>query len=172
MKKALKLAQKAQDLDEVPVGALIVQDGKIIGRGYNRRQTRQNPLEHAELMAIAQASRKLKSWRLENCTLYVTLEPCPMCAGAVIQSRVSRVVFGAYDAKGGAVCSVDSLFDLQGWNHHPEWTGGILQDICASVLKEFFRKKRFLHKQEKRMKTQAVQAAADTEDKNREGDHD
>lgn len=150
MRSALRLAKKAESLDEVPVGAVIVKDGKILAKGWNRRQTKQNPLEHAEVMAIQCACRKLKSWRLEGCDLYVTLEPCPMCSGAIIQSRIEHVYFGAFDPKGGAVASVVSLFDLPQWNHHPMWEGGILEDECSMILKQFFKRKRELKKQEKR----------------------
>lgn len=152
MKSALRLAQKAEVMDEVPVGAVIVHEGRIIGRGYNRRQTKQNSLEHAELMAIAQACRKLGSWRLEGCDLYVTLEPCPMCAGAIIQSRVRKVYFGAFDAKGGAVGSVTNLFELPQWNHHPDFEGGLLEDECSKILKDFFRAKRQKKKLEKKLR--------------------
>ncbi len=150
MRRALQLAQKAQDQDEVPVGAVVVYNQKIIGRGYNRRQTKQNALEHAELMAIAQACRKLHSWRLEDCTLYVTLEPCPMCAGAIIQSRLTRVIFGAYDPKGGAVAHEPWLLDLSKWNHHPTWKGGLLEEECSTLLKSFFQKKRLQKKLQKK----------------------
>lgn len=142
MKSALRLAQKAAEMDEVPVGAVIVKEGKIIARGWNRRQQKQNALEHAEVMAIEQACRKLQSWRLEGCTLYVTLEPCPMCAGAIIQSRLDKVVFGAFDLKGGAVGSVVNLLEVKQWNHHPQWQGGILEDLCSEKLKTFFKQKR------------------------------
>ncbi|MBF0578607.1 nucleoside deaminase [Erysipelotrichaceae bacterium RD49] len=152
MKSALRLAQKAEVMDEVPVGAVIVHEGRIIGRGYNRRQTKQNSLEHAELMAIAQACRKLGSWRLEGCDLYVTLEPCPMCAGAIIQSRVRKVYFGAFDAKGGAVGSVTNLFELPQWNHHPDFEGGLLEDECSKILKDFFRAKRQKKKLKKKLR--------------------
>ncbi len=149
MKRAIGLAKKAQDQDEVPVGAIVVHNNHIIGRGYNRRQAKQNALEHAELMAIAQACRKLRSWRLENCTLYVTLEPCPMCAGAIIQSRIAHVVFGAYDPKGGAVAQTPNVLDLPKWNHHPTWQGGILEEECSTLLKSFFQEKRLRKKQQK-----------------------
>lgn len=142
MKRAIRLAQKASRGQEVPVGAVIVRDGEIIGRGYNRRQSRQNALEHAEIMAIAQACRKTGSWRLEGCTLYVTLEPCPMCAGAIIQSRIKRVVFGASDPKGGAVISVVRLFDQPQWNHHPIYVSGLLETECSALLKSFFARRR------------------------------
>ncbi len=154
MRSALRLAKKAEEMDEVPVGAVIVHDGKIIGRGYNRRQAKQNSLEHAELMAIAQACRKLGSWRLEDCDLYVTLEPCPMCAGAIIQSRIRKVYFGAYDAKGGAVGSVTNLFELPQWNHHPAFEGGIMQAECSRILKDFFKAKREKKKLEKKLRQQ------------------
>lgn len=151
MHSALRLAKKAENLDEVPIGAVIVKDGKILARGWNRRETKQNAMEHAEVMAINSACRKLNSWRLEGCDLYVTLEPCPMCSGAIIQSRIENVYFGAFDAKGGAVASVTSLFDLPQWNHHPHWEGGILEEECAAILKEFFRHKRELKKQAKKL---------------------
>lgn len=151
MRSALRLAKKAESLDEVPVGAVIVHNGKILAKGWNRRQTKQSSLEHAEVMAIQSACRKLKSWRLEGCDLYVTLEPCPMCSGAIIQSRIENVYFGAFDPKGGAVASVVSLFDLPQWNHHPKWEGGILEEECSTVLKQFFKRKRELKKQEKKL---------------------
>lgn len=161
MAQALRLASKAEAIDEVPVGALVVHKGNIIGRGYNRRQTKQNPLEHAEIMAIQQASRKLKSWRLEDCDLYVTLEPCPMCAGAIIQSRIANVYFGASDPKGGAVHSVTSLFDLPQWNHHPNWQSGIMEQECSDILIQFFRNKRILRKQEKQKRKLEKEQTAD-----------
>lgn len=160
MKRALHLAGRAQAMDEVPVGAVVVWNGTIIGRGWNRRQTRQNPLEHAELMAIAQAARKLKSWRLEGCTLYVTLEPCPMCAGAIVQSRLERVVYGARDPKGGAVDSVMSMFEIPSWNHHPIWQGGLLEEECSSLLRTFFKEKRRQKKQEKAARRAAEDSAS------------
>lgn len=150
MKAAIRQACKARASDEVPVGCVIVKDGKIIGRGYNRRETRQLPFEHAEIMAIAQAARKLKSWRLEDCDLYVTLEPCPMCAGAIIQSRIRNTYFGAFDPKGGAVFSCVQLFDVSQFNHHPAAYGGILEEECAGLLKDFFREKRKKSKEAKR----------------------
>lgn len=152
MKQAITQARKALHNDEVPVGCVIVYQDQVIGRGYNRRETRQLPFEHAEMMAIAQACRRLKTWRLEDCTLYVTLEPCPMCAGAIIQSRIPQVVFGAYDPKGGSVTSCISLFDIPQYNHHPSYRGGVMEEECASLLKDFFRKKRQRQKEEKRRK--------------------
>jgi tRNA(adenine34) deaminase len=142
MRRALGLAQSASGLDEVPVGAVIVKDGIVIGEGYNLRETKRSVLSHAELEAIHQANQKLNSWRLTGCTLYVTLEPCLMCAGAIYQSRIDRVVFGAPDPKAGAT---GSLYDIQSdarLNHRFTVTGGILADECGQVLKDFFRKKR------------------------------
>ena len=141
MKEAIRQAKKALALKEVPIGCVIVYEGKIIARGYNRRNTDKNTLSHAELNAIKKASKKQGDWRLEGCTMYVTLEPCPMCAGAIINSRIDRVYFGAYDPKAGAF---GSLLDLNtyGLNHKPEIVGGILQDRCSLILKEYFQAKR------------------------------
>ena len=143
MKKALELAQIAAEQGEVPVGAVVVKKstGEIVGRGFNRREYGRSPLTHAEMVAIEQASRRLGGWRLIDCELFVTLEPCPMCAGAMINSRVERVVFGAYDAKAGSCGSVIDLFDLP-YNHKPELRGGVLENECADILSEFFRKLR------------------------------
>lgn len=140
MRKALLLARKAFDMDEVPVGAIIVKKstGEIVGRGYNRRETDKSPLAHAEIEAIAQASETLGGWRLIGCEMFVTLEPCPMCCGAIINSRLERVVFGAYDKKAGSVCSVQNMFELP-YNHKPEISGGVLESECSEILSEFFR---------------------------------
>ena len=138
MYDALLAAKKAGKLGEVPVGAVIVRDGEIIAEGYNRRECDKNPLAHAELIAIDQASKKLGGWRLTGCTLYVTLEPCPMCCGGIINSRIERVVFGAYDKKSGAVSSVQSMFDLP-YNHKPEIKGGVLENECSQILSDFFK---------------------------------
>ena len=138
MKEALRLAKKAAAMGEVPVGAVVVQDGRIIARGYNRREIDQNGLAHAELTAMQRACKKLNSWRLEGCTLYVTLEPCPMCTGAIINTRVERVVIGATDPKGGAMGGVTDLLEHP-WNHHPEVTKGVLEEECGGILKEFFK---------------------------------
>ena len=137
MKAALKLAHKAAEEGEVPVGAVVVCDGKIVGRGRNRRETKKNALHHAEIEAIEKACKKLGGWRLHRCDLYVTLEPCPMCAGAIINSRIKRVVFGAYDPKAGSCGSVNNLFSFP-YNHSPEVEGGFMQDECALLLKQFF----------------------------------
>jgi tRNA(adenine34) deaminase len=155
MKQALRLAKKAEALDESPIGCVIVKDGKIIARGWNTRQTKQKAIGHAEIMAIEKACRKLGSWRLEGCTLYVTLEPCPMCAGAIIQSRIERVVFGAYDPKGGCAGSCTDLFQIPQFNHHPVVSGGLMEEESAKLLKDFFRKKRQAAKLNKQMERNA-----------------
>ncbi|MGE5494364.1 MAG: tRNA adenosine(34) deaminase TadA [Burkholderiales bacterium] len=141
MREALKMARKAANIDEVPVGAVVVRGGKVISRAHNLRETKKDPLAHAETIAIRRASRKLRGWRLEGCTIYVTLEPCPMCAGAIVNSRIEQVVFGAYDPKAGAF---GSLYDLgEGrLNHKPKVTGGVLKDECAKLLKDYFAAKR------------------------------
>ena len=141
MRAALKEARKAYDLGESPIGCVIVKDGKIIARGHNLRQTKQDATLHAEMVTISKACKKLSAWHIFDCDLYVTLEPCYMCAGAIIQSHIRHVYFGASDPKGGAVCSCSHLFDLP-HNHHVESTGGILKDECAALLKQFFRELR------------------------------
>ena len=141
MTEALKLAKIAFEMGEVPVGAVVVKDKKIIGCGLNRREIDNNPLAHAEILAINEASKTLGSWRLEGCTLYVTLEPCPMCMGAVINSRIDKVVFGAYDFKAGACGSVTDL-NAFSFNHKPEIWGGICEQPCKNILSEFFEKLR------------------------------
>lgn len=138
MRKALYWAVKAESLQEAPIGCVIVHDGRIIAHGYNLRESRQDVTEHAEISAIRSACRKLKSWRLENCDLYVTLEPCTMCAGAIIQSRIRHVYFGAPDPKAGAVVSKQQVFDAE-HNHQVQYTGGILADECGQILKDFFK---------------------------------
>lgn len=141
MKEALLCAQASAENGEVPVGAVIVKDGQIISRGQNRRETGKNALYHAELEAIDGACKALGGWRLWQCELYVTLEPCPMCAGAIINARIKRVVFGARDKKAGSCGSVVNLFELP-YNHRPQLSGGVLEDECAAVLREFFQKLR------------------------------
>lgn len=143
MQRALELAEKAAALGEVPVGAVIVRKttGEIVGEGYNRRETGKHALAHAEIMAIDEACRRLGGWRLPQCALYVTLEPCPMCSGAILQARIDDVYFGAYDPKSGAVCSVEQMFSLP-YNYHPTVTGGILQEKCSEALSAFFRELR------------------------------
>ena len=142
MRAAIKEAYKAELKDEVPIGAVIVCDGKIIARAHNTRQTKQISTHHAEILCIEKACRKLNSWRLEGCDLYVTLEPCPMCAGAIQQSRIRKVVFGAYDPKGGFFGSNFNINEVKGLNHYPEVEGGILKEETAQLLKDFFKKKR------------------------------
>lgn len=141
MKEALLCARASAENGEVPVGAVVVKDGQIISRGYNRREAGKNALCHAELEAIDGACKALGGWRLWQCELYVTLEPCPMCAGAIINARIKRVVFGARDKKAGSCGSVVNLFELP-YNHRPQLSGGVLEDECAAVLKEFFKKLR------------------------------
>lgn len=137
MQQAIKRAKKAASHGEVPIGAVIVKDGKIISSGYNLREKKNNSLLHAEIVAINRACLKLGVWRLEDCTLYVTLEPCPMCAGAVINSRIKRVVFGGYDSKAGVYGSVFNITDYA-FNHKYEVTGGILEKECTTLLSDFF----------------------------------
>ena len=138
MLEALNLAKEAGENGEVPVGAVIVKDGKIIAKGRNEREKKQNALSHAEIEAINNACNTLGSWRLEGCEMYVTLEPCPMCAGAIINSRIKTLVFGAYDSKMGSIDSVVNLCDYP-YNHKVEVYGGICEDECLSVLQEFFK---------------------------------
>ena len=141
MLAALALAKEAFDAGEVPVGCVITRKGQIVGRGRNRREEAKNALAHAEIEAINDACANLSGWRLWECTLYVTLEPCPMCAGAIVNARIPRVVYGAGDAKSGAVRSVCGLFDM-GFNHHPKVESGILEEACGALLTEFFQKLR------------------------------
>ena len=142
MKEAIKQAKKAAQKDEVPIGCVIVKDDQVIARAYNKREMKQCSTAHAEILAIEKACKKLGSWRLEDCDLYVTLEPCPMCSGAIIQSRIRNVIFGAYDPKGGCMGSNMNINDVRGFNHYPDIEGGILQDECSRLLKEFFKAKR------------------------------
>ncbi len=138
MREAMRLAALSAQEGEVPVGAVIVRDGEIISTGRNRREKGKNALYHAEIEAIDAACRTLGGWRLPRCELYVTLEPCPMCAGAIINSRIEKVYFGAYDPKAGSVASVTELFALP-YNHKPETEGGVLEEECAAQLSEFFK---------------------------------
>lgn len=141
MKLAIAEAQKAAEKGEVPVGAVIVKNGEVIATGYNLREEKQNALSHAEIEAINLACQQLGSWRLDDCELYVTLEPCPMCTGAIINARIKTVIFGAYDSKMGCMDSVINLCDYP-FNHHPEIYGGIMEDECLAVLQNFFKKLR------------------------------
>ena len=141
MLEALGEAKKAYDEGEVPVGAVIVKDGEIIAKGHNQREQKQNALSHAEIECINTACKILNSWRLDGCELYVTLEPCPMCTGAIINSRIKTVVFGAFDLRAGSMDSVINLCDYP-YNHKPEIYGGILEDECKKILEDFFKEKR------------------------------
>ena len=142
MREAIRQAQKAEALEEVPIGCVIVHEGKIIARGYNRRNTDQNTLSHAELNAIRKASKKLGDWRLEGCTMYVTLEPCQMCAGALVQSRIDAVVIGAMNPKAGCAGSVMNLLQAEGFNHKVAVMEGILDEECSRMMKNFFARLR------------------------------
>ncbi len=142
MRAALREARKAYAIDEVPIGCVIVQEGKIIARGYNRRNTDKNTLSHAELTAIKKASKKTGDWRLEDCTLYVTLEPCQMCAGAIVQSRIKRVVIGAMNPKAGCAGSILNLLQMKEFNHQTETEKGVLEQECSGLLSRFFEELR------------------------------
>jgi tRNA(adenine34) deaminase len=139
MEQAIKEAKRAELLGEVPIGAVIVKDGEIIASGFNLRETTQQAQSHAEMHAIQSANEKVGSWRLEDCDLYVTLEPCPMCAGAIIQSRIRRVIFGAYDPKAGCAGTLYNLLDDTRFNHQTEVIGGVMQEECGGMLTSFFR---------------------------------
>lgn len=139
MKEAIRQAKKAAKLGEVPIGCVIVRDDKIIGRGYNRRNTDKNTLSHAEITAIRKASKQLNDWRLEGCTLYVTLEPCQMCAGAIVQARVSEVVIGCMSPKSGCAGSVLNLLQMKEFNHQVLQKNGVLEKECSQMLSEFFK---------------------------------
>ena len=147
---------KAYALREVPIGCVIVYDGKIIARGYNRRNTDKNTVSHAEINAIRKASKKLGDWRLEGCTLYVTLEPCQMCAGAIIQARVDRVVIASMNPKAGCAGSVLNLLEMDGFNHKAEVTRGVLEEECSSMLSGFFRELREEKAKKKQQEREAL----------------
>lgn len=146
MLEAMKQAKKAKLIDEVPIGCVIVKDGCIIARGHNLREKKQISTAHAEIIAIEKACKKLKTWRLEDCDLYVTLEPCPMCSGAILQARIKRVIYGATDPKGGCIESCMNMYEIHGFNHYPEVNSGVLEEECSQLLKEFFKKKRIQKK--------------------------
>lgn len=141
MKEALRCAARAARIGEIPVGAVVVKDGRILSRGYNRREIDKNALRHAEITALDRACKRLGGWRLSGCDLYVTMEPCPMCAGAIVNARIRRVVFGAYDPKAGSFGSVLHLNDFP-YNHRPEIKGGVLREECAALLSDFFKRLR------------------------------
>lgn len=145
MREAIKQARKAAKIDEVPIGCVIVYDDKIIARGYNRRNTDKSTLAHAEIIAIRKAAKVIGDWRLEDCTIYITLEPCPMCAGAIVQARIPRVVVGAMNPKAGCAGSVINLLQMDGFNHKAELTSGVLVDECRTMLQDFFKEMRKRH---------------------------
>lgn len=142
MREAYKEALKAKGKDEVPVGAVVVYQDVVIARAHNQRNTKQLASAHAEMLVIEKACKKRGSWRLEDCILYVTLEPCPMCSGGIIQSRIPTVVFGAYDPKGGCFGSLLDFREVQGFNHYPDVVGGVLKEECGQILTDFFKEKR------------------------------
>ncbi len=149
MKEALKQAKKAYHLQEVPIGCVITYQNRIIARGYNRRNTDKNTLAHAEIKAINKASKKMGDWRLEGCTLYVTLEPCQMCAGAIVQSRIDKVVIGSMNAKAGCAGSIINLLRMKEFNHQVETEYGVLEKDCSEILKQFFMELRQINKNKK-----------------------
>lgn len=149
MKEAIRQASKARNLEEVPIGCVIVYRDKIIARGYNRRNTDKNTLSHAELNAIRKASKKLGDWRLEDCTMYITLEPCQMCAGAIVQARITNVVIGSMNPKAGCAGSVLNILEMDGFNHKVNVTRGVLKEECSEMLSTFFRELREKKKKEK-----------------------
>lgn len=149
MREAIRQAKKAYALGEVPIGCVVVHEGRIIGRGYNRRNTDKSTLSHAEITAIKKASRVIGDWRLEECTLYVTLEPCQMCAGAIVQARISRVVMGCMNPKAGCAGSILNILEMPEFNHQVETARGILEEECAALLKTFFKELRIRNKLEK-----------------------
>jgi len=153
MKEALRQAKKALALGEVPIGCVIVHKGKIIGRGYNRRNTDKNTLAHAEITAIRKASKVIGDWRLEECTIYITLEPCQMCAGAIIQARIPEVVMGCMNPKAGCGGSVLNILEMPQFNHQAIVTRGVLEQECSDILKLFFTNLRARNKQEKMAKS-------------------
>ena len=154
MKLAIGQAKKAKELGEVPIGCVIVHNGKIIGRGYNRRNTDKNTLAHAEITAINKASKKIGDWRLEDCTLYVTLEPCQMCSGAIVQARIPKVVIGCDNPKAGCAGSILNILNHPAFNHQVETVKGVLEDECSKMLKDFFSDLR------KRLKTEREEKKA------------
>lgn len=159
MKEAIRQAKKAYALREVPIGCVIVYEDKIIARGYNRRNTDKNTISHAEMNAIRKASKKLGDWRLEGCTMYITLEPCQMCSGAIVQARVSRVVIGSMNAKAGCAGSVLNLLEMEEFNHQVEVTRGVMDEECSQMLSEFFRELRKEKKKKKEVLTEENQGS-------------
>ena len=152
MKRAIHQARRAAMLGEVPIGCVIVRNGQVVGRGYNRRNTDHTTLAHAELLAIDRASRKLGDWRLEGCTMYVTLEPCQMCSGAIVQARIVRVVIGAMNPKAGCAGSILNILEEPRFNHQPEVKRGVLEEECSALLTDFFKDLRVRVREEKLQK--------------------
>lgn len=142
MKEAIRQAKKAALAGDVPIGCVIVKDDKIIAKGYNKRNAKKTTLAHAELLAIEKASKKLGDWRLEECTMYITLEPCQMCAGAIVQARIPKVIVGAMNQKAGCAGSVLNLFQIPAFNHQVEFEHGVLEEECSAMLSDFFRELR------------------------------
>ena len=149
MKKALHQAKRAAAIGEIPIGCVIVRDGRVIARGFNQRRSKKTTLAHAEMIAVDKASRKLGDWRLEGCTMYVTLEPCQMCSGALVQSRIDRVVIGTMNPKAGCAGSILNLLRMPEFNHQVEITAGVLQAECSNILQDFFRDLRVRVREEK-----------------------
>ena len=156
MKQAIRLAGKAAELGEVPIGCVIEYQGKVIGRGYNRRTTDKSTLAHAEIIAIKKACKKMGDWRLEDCTMYVTLEPCQMCAGAIVQARVKKVVIGCMNPKAGCAGSILNVLQMDEFNHQVEITQDVLQEECRAILQEFFKELRVRNRNEKIRKRAAA----------------
>lgn len=152
MREAIRQAKKAKALGEVPIGCVIEYRGKIIGRGYNRRKTDKNTLSHAELNAIRKASKVMGDWRLEECTMYVTLEPCQMCSGAIVQARIPKVVIGCMNPKAGCAGSILNIFDVPEFNHQVETEKGMLEEECSALLTDFFKELRERNRTEKMKK--------------------
>ncbi len=164
MKQAIREARKAYALGEVPIGCVIVNGGKIIGRGYNRRNTDKSTLSHAEITAIKKASKKMGDWRLEGCTLYVTLEPCQMCAGAIVQARIDEVVMGSMNPKAGCGGSILNLLEMPEFNHQVKVTRGIMEEECSQMLTNFFKELRIRNKQEKELRKRMAENAGDSQE--------
>lgn len=160
MKQAIKQAKKAYAIGEVPIGCVIVHDGKVIGRGYNRRTIDKNTLAHAEIQAIRKACKKMNDWRLEECTMYVTLEPCQMCSGAIVQSRMTKVVIGCMNPKAGCAGSILNLLQMEEFNHQVELEIGVLEEECSQMMKSFFKELRDAKKAKKEAEAAQKEAEA------------
>ena len=154
MKEAIRQARKAEAIGDVPIGCVIVSDGKIIARGYNKRNKNKTVLAHAELLAMSKACKKAGDWRLEECTMYITLEPCQMCAGAIVQARIPRVVIGSMNPKAGCGGSILNLLQMEEFNHQVDVTRGVLEEECSRMLSDFFRNLRRKQKEAKRQETE------------------